>query len=282
LRQAARRLGSSAVNKPERNEFFLPKLRLYISAGIANAAGVEIVPLSAFGQFRKRFKSALDSETLGASRPNVQDFFRPAKKYIDRHELKAKLGGYRFLRRVYELKNEYFRLDVEREKAHQVARKYRPRIQRHVRYAKTLRRIERELNSLIQRMHAKGDLRTDDVTAAMEAVREASESVEREQRELTSWGLHPSSRKRHDKSARFEPLFREFQYDLPTLRDKAPEQWLWEQLYSEVYKTISAKVRNPSKQSCFTIVSVLLQQLGLGWVQPATIKEFIIRKRHQS
>jgi len=245
------------------------------------------VEVSKFDDFRGQFLRLLASPDFGEKPYAVMGKQKgAAAKEIARTGIVAMLSSATFLGSSHQALKERIRLVNEQGNVHRAARDAGKKIER-------LRHAQQTIGALQRKIRAIDESLSEIVA---ETVRQhfdnAYDQLERANCRLLGVekrfgsSIHPEERGEHDKKALdknkyklgWQPLSRPFDYDLETLRKKAPEQWLTETLnlkLKHIFRRASTTVSDITR---YKIIAAVIRSGGLDPISPETIKEYFVTK----
>lgn len=93
--------------------------------------------------------------------------------------------------------------------------------------------------------------------------------------------LSPSKRKSSFKTSRWQILITPFNYDLPTLRKKAPAQWFLNAMDAMLRERLGNARVAMSAMTRYRVISAILKSAGARAPSPQTIKEYFEEKKRK-
>jgi hypothetical protein len=88
--------------------------------------------------------------------------------------------------------------------------------------------------------------------------------------------LHPAESDGYKKS-KWELWIREFNYDLDTLKQKAPDQWLVRKLDTALKKLFSRAQNRVPEMTRYRVIAALCRAGGIKMIEPSAIKQFFLQ-----
>lgn len=240
-----------------------------------------------FDDFGREFLRLLASPDFGEKPYAVMGKQKgAAAKEIARAGIVAMLSRGTFLRSSHRALKEHVRLVKEQDNVRRAAHDAGKKIKRLRDAQQTVATLQRKIRALDQNLS--------EIVA--ESVRQHFDNAHRQLEQAScrllgvekhfGSSVHPEERGKHDKNASgknkyklgWKPLLRPFDYDLDTLRKKAPEQWLFETLnvkLKHIFRRASTTVSDITR---YKIIAAVMGSGGLGAVNPEKIKEYFIEK----
>jgi len=233
---------------------------------------------SRFETFRNTFLRLISSPHFGEPReyqPRDANSTSPAYRELQKTGLLSSLRSVDFLLGLHQAVGDHARLEAEKPKVRQVARTARP-IVGDYRYAQQrLERIKRELEEFNSKY---GKLFEHQVN---EHIHSALEHVDvfkcliadREKRWISR--VHTKLRKPKDVPSKWDPLLKDYEYELDSLHVRAADHWLWRVLYHRLGQFNGSTSKQLSDMTRFKLISAVCEAAGIGRVEPTAIKEYL-------
>jgi hypothetical protein len=245
---------------------------LSIEANSSDAGFVVLVVLRqdmsviSFEEFHKSFLGTLQSPLFADSETSKPSGISAATK-----ELRKKRGydifTKGFLRSIYKILREHSELRDEQPRVQGTAKKLNLKL--------AALRNEMVAVQAMKRSLGKSEPNTKDLPLAegrnrLRAALLDYESEIRKHQEYFNSMVNPAVRKTTLGRVRWEPVLKLDKYSLPTLKKKAPDQWLYERL-DQILKRKMQPLRI-SKMTRYRVMSALLESVGLE-IKPITFKQ---------
>jgi predicted transcriptional regulator len=241
------------------------------------------VKLSPFMMFQRQFLDELSSPTFGGDIYSVHQYSKTAgAKELERTGAIDILRKKGFLHRVYQALKEHARLLREQDKVHHESAEMGKSIKRLRDAQKTLQDIQKTIGELDKRLE---NVLTwpfrqryfDTAVRELEIVEAKLSGLERTQASQ----IHPALRQKHDRAAatskyevsKFKSLLPRFDYELDSLKKKAPQQWLLATLDSELQRRFKRATKQVTSTTRYRIISAVLKSGGLQPISPLTVKD---------
>lgn len=231
-----------------------------------------------FNKFAKSFLTELSSPWFGDS-----SYERKERGHNQRSAAFKKLtasGAVELLRQrtllksAYALLEEGDRLAKEQWEVRKVSKKMRAIITQTRNAQKTLQSLTKSIQELEQRLTSTLSWQS------LECLRDACRSLEdchmrlQQTEEDAGSSLHPSENQKYRQS-QWELLTKDFDYELATLRQKAPDQWLITQLNDLLRETFSRTRKRVPDVTRYRVIAALCRAADLGMtIEPSAIKQF--------
>jgi hypothetical protein len=235
--------------------------------------------VASFKQFSDQFLCQLYSRDFGRSASDrlqaLPGSVSSAAKEISVPGITELLSRPTFLRKLHHAGQQYQKLVRERLRSVEHKRKIRPYITKLRNARKTLRSLHQKIRVLDKQTSSTVEWETR--TYLHEAIRclDAVESILFDRESTLVSQIHPRLRKGQDTASRWQLLLMPYEYDLPTLKQKAPEQWLLVEINRMVVRLIG-QLTITELTRC-TVLTVILECLGVGRMEPTTIKAYLGR-----
>jgi hypothetical protein len=242
-----------------------------------------------FQKFQEGFLHEVRLPYFGDEGDSGEDYRSPAAKELEKTGAIKILSKVGFLRFAHKSLRSCNRLVKEQGKVRQVSAEMGCSIRRLRDTRKTLKGLREQIKGLDKRlvnvlsderrMHFYNALRE------LELVEGALFGIET----TKAWHIHPEKRKKHDstvgKGLKFalgwKPLLPHFDYELDSLKKKAPEHWLIETLDLGLQRRFKQAKIKVSIVTRYRIVTEILASGGLPITSAATIKQhFNDKKKH--
>jgi hypothetical protein len=229
-----------------------------------------------FATFRKTFVARLGN-TVFRQAPGLRA--DPVAREIRRKQLGALLVRKPFLLQIHKLGRRYSQYPSDKSAVLQLRRNIAP-VLKQVRYAqKTLRTTAKNLvraTGLVAKWLSFDELQQ--LGNVTEMVRDCEWLMQKKEEHLAD-RLHPATLKVRDRLSRWENLIPIYNYDLPNLREKARDHWLWEEIDDALVNLF--KRQKVTMATRYSLIAGILEDLGVGIVEPGTIKQHLyeLRKR---
>jgi hypothetical protein len=218
-----------------------------------------------FEEFRKAVLETLQSPVF-AEPPLSQPGSLSASAKELRHKQAYPLFTEEFFRAPYKLLEEYLSLLGEQKRIRDTRKEYVPKMIIVRNTAKTVAFLKRRVARLAEKTRV---IDHEYWQRAIAALSDCEYQLYRYHSSMTSL-LHPASRQPPAMSElRWEGVLKSYKYKLPSLKRKAPDQWLYDALNHMLEKNL-AKVEL-SKMTRYRIMASFLKPFGLN-VQPITLK----------
>jgi hypothetical protein len=219
-----------------------------------------------FEEFKRAVLENLQSPLFAESSSSKPSQLSPATKELKRKEAYPHFTD-GLLRASYQLLGEHLRLVVEQQHIRDIRKEYIPKLITLRNTGMTIASVKKRLEQLAEKMRGLVELKF--WKRANDALSDWEGEVYEYHRLLSSL-LHPALRQPPALSkVRWEALFKDYKYELPSLKKKAPDQWLYDALNEMLEKKL-AKLEL-TKMTRYRIMSALLKPFGLN-VQPITFK----------
>ena len=230
-----------------------------------------------FATFRKKFVARLGNPVF---RPVPGLGADPVAKEIRLKQLGALLIREPFLRQIHKLGRRYTQYSSQKAAVLKLRRKIAPGLKR-IRYAqKTLQTISENLERVIGLVAEWLNLEElEQLRKAAETVRE-SEWLMKKREEGIADQLHPATLKEMDHVSGWENLMPGYKYDLPNLREKARDHWLWEEIDDALLGLFPHNEATAATR--FSLIAGIVEDLGLGTVEPGAVKQHFYELRKDS
>jgi hypothetical protein len=245
-----------------------------------------------FKEFCGAFLPDIAARDFGdpGSLPELEvDVLSPGAKELQTSGAIAVLRAPSLLHRFHRLLRECERLIKEQDKVRRTSRSASQLITKLRNARKTLKTLQKSvLRTDGQLEKLMGWKFRDHLYAACKQLELAADLVEELEKTQAST-IHPADRRAHDKrepkskyqTSAWKQLIKPYDYDLESLKKKAPQQWLVEALNS----ALAARFRGDLELSDLTryrIITALCQAGGLDPIQALTIKEYFMDKAKNS
>lgn len=246
------------------------------------------VNVTTFKLFKQKFLRELSSRHFGGDVYSVDRYSKTAgARELERTGAKDILSSDDVLHRIHQRLRDYARLLKEQEKVQQVSAEMGTLIKRLRDAEKTLQQIQKNIKALDKRLE--NILTVPCRTHLDKAVTELRfvEDVLWDWETTQSSHIHPALRQKHDKESgkskyevsQFRSLLPKFDYELDSLKKKAPQQWLLKKLDSDLrrrFKRANPKVPDTTRHR---VIAAILKSGGVPPISANTIKEHFIEKR---
>jgi hypothetical protein len=225
-----------------------------------------------FEEFQKAFLGNLRSREFAREPYSQRGAKSPAAKEL---ELKRAYDvfSHPFLMSVYRLLIEHSRLANEQRKIDELAKRNRIKLIKLGNAIETVMAVKKRLRGV------QGNTQGLIEPEVWERVQRALSDCESEVRKAqVYWAsvLHPDKRGAYSSKVRWEHVLKLYKYDLPSLKKKAPDQWLYQTLNDELIKALAkSKI---SAMTRYRIMSALLSAFGLK-AEPGTLKSYCPSKQ---
>jgi hypothetical protein len=229
-----------------------------------------------FQLFKAKFRELITSPRFGDLRRSDPNSESAARKELRRRtELLDMLESGEFCHRVYRLSEECQRLESERVKVPQVARRMRPAIHRYRDATRRLESCARRLAEFDEKYRGLVDPRVwQKIGSAVALIEGVADELGRRRKVLVS-NVHPKHRTGKDDECEWELLFKEYNYDLEKLGVKATDQWFWSNVNDALIESVKQhKAGRLSAMTRVKVIAAISEAAGRGRVQPAAIKQF--------
>jgi hypothetical protein len=250
------------------------------------------VQVATFNAFENAFARELSLSHFGEQKHAVEPTSKSAgAKELDKIGAKKVLLTTSFLRQVHRSLKRCARLLREQNKVRQVSADLGKSIKQIRDAQKTLRELQERIRALgihLERRMLMGWPYLEHLdTAEKELVRVEDLLWERERTEASY--IHPERRRKHDKSApktkyetsRFKPLLTPYDYELDSLKTKAPLQWLLESLDLTLQQCFTREHKEVTDVTRYRIISAILKSSGLDPVSSSSLKEYFADRARQ-
>jgi hypothetical protein len=243
--------------------------------------------VSTFKDFRQAFTQQLSLPYFGEK--DIYSVDQHSKsagaKELQKSGAKDVLLKAAFLRRVHRLLREYARLVQEQKKVCQVSADLGRSIKKYRDDQKTLRSLQKGIAKFITRQK-KEHLLAAHVLDHLEKARKELRFVEdvfADVEKTQASYVHPEMRRKHDTGAprtkyeisKFKPLLPQFDYELHSMRKKAPMQWLLATLDLELRRSFRCEQKEVTEITRYRVISSILKSAGLKPIPALTIKELL-------
>jgi hypothetical protein len=185
-----------------------------------------------------------------------------------------------FLRSMYALVKERYRLDREQDKVRRVGREMRAVIRQVKHGQKTIRSLRKAIKGLEARLTP---ILGPDSLRSLQRARSNLMKCQRhllEVEEDSGSELHPAESEGYKKS-QWELLIRDFNYDLKTLKQKAPDQWLLQELDTALEELFSRAETRVPEMTRYRVIAALCRAGGIEGIEPSAIKQFFLQTAAQ-
>jgi len=228
-----------------------------------------------FQSFQKEFLRELESPKFGEEpRALKPGSLSPTINELRRKNAEALLRGELFLKSIHKLLTERDRLANEQPRVRATSRELRPIIKKLRDAEMTVATIEKKFEELTQSLRSI-DLET--FYRALAQIQDCRAKLRVREGELVLQ-LPPTEREEHWWAHGWVPLLKPYNYNLPTLHAKAPDQWLLESINAKLIATFRAKGKTLSQMTrcriMYTILRVVRQE-----IPPTTIKQYFQAKK---
>jgi hypothetical protein len=225
------------------------------------------LPIS-FTKYQKIVLRDLRSPTFAAEPYSQPEGARSAAA----KELERKHASRRFtkdfLKQSYNVLREHARLRHEQQLIRNLTEEQRPKLVKLKNALNTIKSMKKRLAEVKRNV---GWLIDPAVWGQTEEALADCERQLRSREESLSAMLHPAKRKSYASKVHWEPVLKAYDYELPSLKKKAPDQWLYRTLHDVLMKELAeAKITDMTR---YRIMSSLLSPCGIK-VQPITFKLF--------
>jgi hypothetical protein len=244
--------------------------------------------ISTFNTFREGFLREIVLPEFGEDIDSIDENSRsPAAKELTETGAERILSNNGFLHFVHGLLGKYSRLPEEQRTVRRVSAKVGQSIKRLRDATKTMSRLQGEIKELDKRLAnvltLECRLRFDNAIKELKYIEGSLSSLE----SIEASHIHPEIRKRHDKTAgkklkfrlSFKSLVPRCDYELDSLKKKAPQQWLIEAIDAELsrqFKNAQVKISNMTR---YRIIVELMVAGGLSEISAQMIKQHFVEKR---
>ena len=230
-----------------------------------------------FATFRDKFVARLGNPVFRLVPGLPAD---PVAKEIRAKQLDVLLIRETFLRRTHKLGLRYTQYPSQKTAVLQLRRNIAPGLKQ-IRYAqKTLHTISKDLETVTGLVAKWLNLEElEQLHNATETVKD-SEWLMKKKEESLADHLHPATLKATDHVSRWDNLIQNYKYDLPNLREKARDHWLWEEIDDALVRLF--RHNQATAATRFSLIAGIVEDLGLGIVEPGTIKQHFYKLRDQS
>lgn len=229
-----------------------------------------------FSSFRDAFLRDLASSEFGEE-PGaiVPGSSSPAAKELRDKKAAAALRRSNFLKSIHQMLKERERLTKEQTQVRVAAGELRPFIVKLRNAQKTMATIEHRLEDLMASLKF---IDLESFYQARERIKDCREKLRVREGELLLT-LHPSMREKHWTAHGWEPILKPFRYNLPTLRIKAPDQWLLDTMNSTIIQMYEANDKRISDMTRYRIMSAIFKAAQLR-ISAITIKQYFQSKKN--
>jgi hypothetical protein len=238
--------------------------------------------------FREAFLREIEARDFGdpGSLPEYQaDALTPGARELRTTEAIAALRAPSLLQRFHRLLRKYERLMKEQDEVRRTSHDA-SRVITKVRNArKTLTTLKLKTLALDAQLETLMDWQfREHLHAASKEFGIAADLLEQLEKTQAST-IHPAERAVHDKkepkskyqTSPWKQLIKPYDYDLQSLKKKAPQQWLFEELNSALIARFKGNLEL-SDLTRYRIIAAACTSGGLGTIQPLTIKEYFVGK----
>jgi hypothetical protein len=227
-----------------------------------------------FESFQAAFLAQLSADHFGGDPEEIEPgTLSAAAKELKNKRAHPLLSAPDFLISMYRLVQEHDRLVNEQPKIRSGTRDATPMLTKFLNARRSLSSIRRRLKVVQDNI---GSFLDPGMWARLYAALDNFESDVHEREKSFVANLHPAERQPHHMKPKFENVLKPYDYSLATLRKKAPDQWLYENLYSAL--VLTPRQRRISAMTRYRIVAALLSAAGLT-VKPITIKQHFQAKK---
>jgi hypothetical protein len=229
-----------------------------------------------FSSFRDAFLRDLASSEFGEEPDTIlPGSFSPAAKELREKKADIPLSKSNFLKSIHQMLNERERLAKEQAQVRVAAAELRPVIVKLRSAQKTMATVEHKLGNLIASLKL---IDLESFYQAIERIKDCRAQLRAREGELLLT-LHPSTREKHWIAHGWEPVVKPFKYSLRTLRIKAPDQWLFERMNSEIMQMYEAEGMRMSQMTRYRIMFAIFKAVHVH--TPAiTIKQYFQSKKN--
>jgi hypothetical protein len=188
-----------------------------------------------------------------------------------------------FLQRIYHLLTEHDRLMPEQKKVRHISAKMGRSVKQFRDAQKTLQSLQKSIRRLDKRLEriltVPCRIHLDKAVRELMFVEDALANAERTRASY----IHPERRRKHDRAAaktkfqvsKFRSLVPEFDYELDSLRKKAPQQWLLTTLDLNLQRYFKREHKEVTDMTRYRVISAILKSGELEPVLPLTIKQHV-------
>lgn len=255
-------------------------VRALPSAGICVLQAGEMVTIQQFsGAFLQRLNAPDFGLSAYQSSLTEPGSLTPAAKEIHAKRLQAMLSSPVFLQQIHQLGSQHQHLAQAQQLALQHKRTTRPLVTALRNARETLGSLQKKIASLDDQVSSFLGWTTR--MQLHEAIRnlKAVESRLSELEGMKVSEIYPPLRTAVDKPSQWTviPWLKPYDYPLPTLRTRAPDQWLIVQLDNFLAQSLCRQ--HVTERTRCTIITVLFECLGLGRLEPTTIETYLRRRR---
>jgi hypothetical protein len=233
-----------------------------------------------FEDFCERFIQLIGSPSFGEKpkwkpRAHTQGM-SPAFRELRKTGVSAKLQSKPFLRRVYSHAVEHDRREAQRLKIPILEKEVRPTIQRSRGVQGKLEAAAKTLKNtfLPKYRDALGEKLEQKLWQLIEEIEDEQFAWNRSEKSEVS-RLHPASRKKSDEPSGWRPVFeslKDLHYDLEKISFRAVDQWFHRQI-DQLLNSLPPGA-GLTQMTRMKLIAASRDAAGLGFVEPATIKEF--------
>jgi chromosome segregation ATPase len=181
-----------------------------------------------------------------------------------------------FLRSVYALVKERYRLDSEQDQVRRVGKEMRAVIRQVKNGQKTIQSLRKAIKELEARLTP---ILGSDSLRSLQRARSNLMKCQRhllEVEEDSGSEIHSAESEGYKKS-QWEVLIREFNYDLDTLKQKAPDQWLVRKLDVALEELFSQAETHVPEMTRYRVIAALCRAGGNKMIEPSAIKQFFLQ-----
>jgi hypothetical protein len=228
-----------------------------------------------FQSFKAKFRKSVTSRTFGEPPRSHLNKESAASKELRRIELLDVLKGDEFCKKMYDLSQECWRLETERKKVLEVARRMRPAIHRYRSATRRLESCARKLAEFGEMYRGFIDQTTSQkIRSAVALIDIVAGELDRRRGVLVS-NLHSKHRRDKNEPSKWELLFKFYNYNLKKVGVKATDLWFWTSMngalleFSEDYKSGSL-----SAMTRFKLIAAISEAAGHSQGEPSAIKQF--------
>ena len=242
-----------------------------------------------FKEFRDAFLGTIEAREFGdppdSLPPDQTDLLSPGAQEIRDTGALAALRGPSLLHRFHGLLREYERLIKEQDEVRHTSHDASRAITKLRNARKTVETLQRRTLALDTQLESlmEWPFREHLHAASKEFGIAGDLLLDLEKTQAST--IHPAERMVHDKreakskyqTSPWKQLIKPYDYDLESLKKKAPQQWLVEALNS----ALTARFKGNSELSDMTryrIIAAAWTAAGLGLIDPLTIKQYFIEK----
>ena len=230
-----------------------------------------------FPNFCTRFRRVITSAVFGEPPNSVPNKRSAASTELSRTKLLDQFRSTDFCKQMYDLSQECWRLEAERQKILEDDRRVRPAIHR---YRSATRRLESCARRLAECDEMYRDFidqtKSEKIRSAVALIETVAGELDRSRGILVST-LHPKHRRDGDEPSEFPLLFKLSSYDLEKLGGRATDPWFWKKVNDATLEFIKRhNAASLSAMTRFKLIAAISEASDHGSAPPTTIKQFLL------